>query len=179
MKKTCENCPKISICKEACQDINSLLELLPKYLPERPLSDFKKASSSDDEEDEERLTIDDIIKIDPGRMFDDVEDTNIDWTQTMPQPRSADLDGAENKILKEAIQWAIPRGNLKLRRRFNAFLECSKIVDIAETANTTKQNIQKQFQSIIRRAHQIIKRNSKKLDYDPSPLQFKIKVRQL
>ena len=48
--------------------------------------------------------------------------------------------------MMEAIRWAIPRDNPKLRRRFNSFLKCSKIVEIAKTANTTKQNIQKQFQ---------------------------------
>ena len=174
MKTTCENCPDATRCTKPCEELEKLVDEPADNYLERPMSDIVGPGSS---EDEAETTVDDFIKIDPGRKFDDVEDDDIEWTQTLPQPESADLNENEMKVLMEAIRWAIPRDNPKLRRRFNAFLKCSKIADIAKTANTTKQNIQKQFQSVIRRAHQIIKKSRQKHDYDPSPLQFKIKIR--
>jgi hypothetical protein len=176
MKKTCENCPDATRCTEPCKDIEELLEQPAEDYVERPVSNIVLPGSSDDEEDEIAATIDDFIKIDIGRMFEDVSPTEIDWTQTAPQPKSLDLDPNDNKSLAQAILWAA-RGRPKQRQRLIAFLKCSKITEIAMRANTSKQNIQKQLQSVIRKVHQILKQSRQKMDYDPSPLHFKTKVR--
>jgi hypothetical protein len=165
MIKTCENCPKHSGCTSLCKDLEKLLEPMPKNLSERQVPTVKRGWS-DGEEDEEP-SIDDLITIDPGRMFEDVADTEIDWTQTPPQPESADFEKQEKISLAEAIKWAIPKNNLKLKRRFNAFLRCSKIVEIASTANTTKQNVQKQFQIVIKKVGRILKKVARKLKNIP------------
>jgi hypothetical protein len=174
MIKTCENCPKHSGCTSPCKDLEKLLEPMPKNLPERQVPTVKRGWS-DGEEDEEP-SIDDLITIDPGRMFEDVADTEIDWTQTPPQPESVDFEKQEKISLAEAIKWAIPKNNLKLKRRFNAFLRCSKIVEIASTANTTKQNVQKQFQIVIKKVGRILTKGGSKIEKYSTPLHFKKKA---
>jgi hypothetical protein len=178
MKKTCENCPNATRCTEMCEDIKKLLEEPKGNYIERPVSNIFGPGTSEDEEDEAGATVDDFIKIDPGRQFDDVEDVDIEWGQTLPQPESADLNKNEMNVLMDAIWWAIPRNNPKLRRRFKAFLKCSKEAEIAIVANTTKQNIQKQFQSIIRRVHRILSESGLKTGNKTKPLDFKKKVMQ-
>jgi hypothetical protein len=179
MIKACENCPKIKDCKGPCKELDEKL-VVPGFDTKGELLEYEKRKfdSLDQLEDKDEGDPKAYpLKIDVGLKYSADTDLEIDWFRTPVQPVSTDLDQAENKILTDAIGWSISAGNPKLRRRFNAFLKCSKIVDIAKTANTTTQNIQKQFQSVIRRTHQIIKKGRQKHDYDPSPLQFKIKIR--
>jgi hypothetical protein len=99
MKKTCENCPDFTRCTESCKDLEELLEQPVKDSPERPVSNIVKPRSS---EDEATGTIDDFIKIDPGRKFDDVEDVDIDWTQTLRQRERLE-SGEESGINKPPL----------------------------------------------------------------------------
>ena len=67
-----------------------------------------------------------------------------------PQAESMNLDYYHKQLVRDLIDRSIPSTNLRLRRWFNAFLKCNSIAAIAETANTTKQNLQKRFQLIIK-----------------------------
>lgn len=176
MIETCENCPKFANCTTLCKKADELLEPVVEDIPGITESKIDKRRSSYDEKNEGRGTIDNLFRIDSGRKFEDREDQNIDWIQTPVQPVSADLDQNDVKALTEAIRWSIPSDNIKLKRWFNSFLRCSKIVEIADRANTTKQNVQKQFQRVIRRTHSILTKCRKAIDYNPSPLQFKKKI---
>jgi hypothetical protein len=178
MIENCKNCPKFTNCSKPCEELEQQLEPPVESLPERPISYYEKEILSDDEKNKRSIAIDDFVKIDPGRMYDDVDPLEIEWTTTPVQPNSAELEEDDIKVLKDAFRWAMLKADLKQRRRFNAFLKCSKIVEIADTANTTKQNIQKQFQLVIRKTHQIILKSSKKADFDPSPHKFKRIIRQ-
>jgi hypothetical protein len=177
MKAICENCPEAKNCEKMCKKLLKQLEV-PGFMADGEISklDQKKFDSLDTKGDIDNNPKASPFKIDVGSKYAADTDFGPDWVQTTVQPESADLDEDVRKILTEAVWWAIPRDNPKLRRRFNAFLKCSKIVDIAKAANTTKQNIQKQFQSVIRRVHKILKRDGIKTDDNPKPLQLKKKV---
>jgi hypothetical protein len=175
MKKTCENCPDATRCTKMCKDLEKQL-MVDGFDADGSISTDKKLDSLDYKKDKGAPSKDFPFKIDVGLKFAADTDLEVDWTQTLPQPESADIQKSEKIILTEAVWWAIPRNNPKLRRRFNAFLKCSKEIEIAKAANTTKQNIQQQFQSVIRRVHKILKKGGVYTDYNPKPLQLKKKV---
>ena len=79
------------------------------------------------------------------------EKTSLKGSRSSAMPESLDLDYSTMQKLEEIISQAIPSNNKRLRRQFSAFRKCEMIASIASKAGTTKQNIQKKFQSVMRK----------------------------
>ena len=121
----------------------------------------------------DEIQIDDFRNIDPGRLYGSVPDPEIDWERTPPQPEATDIDGTEERLLKDRIAIATRRENLKLRRRFNNFLRCDTIVRYSQKGEGHKQSIQKQFQRVIQKVHKMLAQNHPINETVITPLQFK------
>ena len=176
MKEICEGCPKLDTCQGFCKEKN---ELMKKDFGINPWSQETAVSQlgrGDQKESDDEPSIDDFRKIDPGRAFEDVSPNEIEWEQTLPQGKVADLQESEKQLLDDAISRAIPREKTKLKRRFRDFLKCEKMSRIADRAGTTKQNVQKQFQGVIKKAYQILKKRKAATKKIITPYQFKLKL---
>jgi butyrate kinase len=68
--------------------------------------------------------------------------------------------------------------NIKQRMRFYAFLNCAKIIEIARRANTTRQNIHKQFNRICYRVAKSIAQSAPS-DRVYTPARLKKKYQEL
>jgi hypothetical protein len=166
MKETCENCPTFASCQELCEELEKELERVtkdPKHAYEKEVSDFGE--------------IDRYRKIKSGRLFENAEETEINWDETLPQPKAAEINEPETRHLKEAIRFAIKNDDKKFQRRFYAFMRCDNIIKIAKRSGTTKQNIQQQFDRRLKKLHRFINRKGKSPDKkNITPLKFKHKV---
>ena len=91
-----------------------------------------------------------------------IETPSVDWTVE------------DREKLKEYIDTAIPYNKKKQRRRFNDFLRCTTMIKIAEKANTTKQNIQKQFQGPVNKILKEMTDNLTQPKQTITPYQFKL-----
>lgn len=178
MRETCEGCEKFDSCRKPCNEINEVIEKVfstNKRSSETALSQWikpKKENSGDKNE----TTIDDFRNIDPGRAFENVSPTEIEWEQTPPQGKVVDLQKSEKQLLYDVISRAIPRERTKLKRRFRDFLACEKISRIADRAGTTKQNLQKQFQWVIKKVYRILKKSKIATESNITPYKFKLKL---
>jgi hypothetical protein len=161
MKETCEDCPDSADCTEACEPVRQQLEELSKGSKRRA----RKLSYNDE-----------FRRIDPAKKYDDAVDTKIDWELTSPQPDAVEMEEYERKQLTDAIIIATRREDLKLRRRFQSFMTCEKIVQITARSGTTKQNIQKRFQLVIDKVYRLISKNHQAKKATVTPLKFKKKV---
>jgi hypothetical protein len=173
MKLTCEDCSKLN-CKKLCDKVKDEYEDLidNAYAKEDALSHTKPPKNKSSDE----IQIEDLRNIDLGRVYGSDPEPEIDWEKTPPQPEAVDIDGTEERSLKDRIMFATRREDLKLRRRFDRFLKCKTIVDIAITAGTSKQNIQKQFQSVIKKVNKMLSPNHLASETVITPLKFKKKV---
>ena len=178
MKETCEECPDFADCPGLgrCDKIKSQLEELPKWPPERSESLFNKKQRDIEKVSGDTPGIDRFRKINPAKVYEDVTDTEIDWEHTQPQPDAVEMEESERKRLTDAMTIATRREDLKLRRRFQSFLRCEKIVQISIRSGTTKQNIQKRFQLVINKVYRHISKGHKAIKAPITPLQFKKKV---
>ena len=176
MKETCEDCPYAVECLGICEKINPLLEELPKYSPEKSESQFNKQQGDIENVSGDKSGIDRFRRINPASVYEDTIDTEIDWESTQPQPEAVEMGKAERKQLRDAIIIATRREDLKLNRRFQSFLKCEKIVQIAFRSGTTKQNIQKRFQLVIHKVYRLISISHQAKKTTITPLKFKKKV---
>ena len=176
MKETCENCADFADCIGICEKLKQQLEELPERSPEIPESQFIQKQSDVEKASGDTLGIDRFRKINPGRIYEDAVDTEIDWEETPPQPEAAELEKPGRKSLTDAITIATRREDMKLKRRFKSFLMCEKIVSIAARSGTTKQNIQKQFQLTVDKAYREILKRKSVAKASITPLKFKKKI---
>jgi hypothetical protein len=176
MKENCEDCPDVAECLEICEKIKPLLEELPKYSPEKSESQFNEKLGDIENVSGDKSGIDRFRRINPASVYEDTTDTEIDWESTQPQPEAVEMEKVERKQLRDAIIIATRREDLKLNRRFQSFLKCEKIVQIAARSGTTKQNIQKRFQLVIHKVYRIISKSYKAKKAAITPLKFKKKV---
>jgi hypothetical protein len=178
MRENCEGCPKLDNCQILCDDINEKMEKVfrsNQWSSEKAVSQWGQPKQKESD-DEDEPSIDDFRKIDPGRAFEDVSPNEIEWEQTPLQGKSADLQESEKQLLYDVIRLSIQREKTKLNRRFRDFLKCEKISRIADRAGTTKQNVQKQFQGVIKKACQILKKRKAATKKNITPYQFKLKL---
>jgi hypothetical protein len=176
MKETCEDCPDFDDCTEICDKIKSLLEEPSKNLREIPESRIRKIQGDFKKIRGDKSGIERFRKINPARVYENTTDTKIDWEETPPQPEAVEIENPERKKLLESIEIATRRGGLKLKRRFQSFLKCDKIVQIADRSGTTKQNIQKQFQLTVDKAYRVISKGKRTTKASITPLKFKKKI---
>ena len=150
MTSPCEDCPNFGECVSLCP---ALEKLLPddldskKYSLEIPVSDLKRPQKKEESGKSGSATIDDIVKIDPAAGLKAETDLDVQWQRNPLQ--SSDLFFEDYKKMGEAIDMCI--FDEKKRLRFKTFLKCAKITQIAIRANTSKQNIHKQFLRICTR----------------------------
>jgi len=144
---TCKDCPNFASCQHICPKVEKLLPEFEKYSLEIPVSQFKEVADEDKSDKTRPATIDDFRVINPvANWADDIEtEWDAQWDQN-PLRESPLTPSDYAKINLEVL--ILDR---KIRGRFEAFLKCAKITEIAVRSNTTKQNIQKQFQSICNR----------------------------
>ena len=176
MKETCEGCPDFEGCVEFCDKIEAQLEELPKRSPEIPESQLNTKQRNFEKESEDTSGIDRHRKINPGSLYEDAVDTEIDWEKTSPQPVAAEIEDSERLLLDDAIRMATLDYDLKFKCRIRAFLRCETIKKISERSGTSKQNIQKQFQRTIGRVRRILSKGKLSDNRLITPLQFKKKV---
>jgi hypothetical protein len=176
MKETCENCTDFADCLGICEKIESQLEELPKWPPERSESLFNKKQRDIEKVSGDTPGIDRFRKINPGSLYEDAVDTEIGWEKTSPQPVAAEIEESERLLLDEALRMVTRDYDLKFKCRIRAFLRCEKITKIAERSGTSKQNIQKQFQRRIGKIRRILSKGKLSDKKIITPLQFKKKV---
>jgi hypothetical protein len=142
MISPCSTCPKFSECRSICDQLAKLLPpgVSRKYSKETPVSQIPGISKED------------IRQIDRGAIFGADTDWDVQWDA---KPIFAsDLTDKDCRKFNEQIDLVV--GDGKLRRRFKAFIKCDKMTDIARRANTSKQNIQKQFFVICKRIDKVL-----------------------
>lgn len=161
MIETCENCPKFSKCTEICKKIESQLEQRPRFSPKELVPNQE---------------IDLSRKIDLASMYEDVEPLEISWDKSQVEPQAAEIGWDDRAYLLEAIKAATRGKGLKFQRRFRSFLMCETIKRIAKRSGSTNQNIQKQFQVVIKRTHKIISKGKRAIKSAMTPLKFKQKI---
>jgi hypothetical protein len=170
MIEPCKDCPELKNCTKPC-------DRLEKFLPddikikERTASDFLREEEDEENRNDDVPDIDKLRKIDPGALYQEVEDLDIEW-DSRPLITSDGLTDEKKEIHKRHIDKAIPYGQTKLRRRFYSFLRCDDIAAIAIRANTSKQNIQQMFQRIIQRIVEMREKKNRPL----TPLKFKAEI---
>jgi hypothetical protein len=163
----CLKCTKLTTCKSSheCEELRKFLSVdVP--LRERLVS--KPPRQGEDEDINDVPDIDRARKIDLGAIYQEVEEPFIEW-DLIPFITSSGLSEEEEKVYKQIVGKAIPRGQIKLVKRFNAFLRCEKMTAIAKRANTSKQNVQQTFKRII----DSIAREAKRKDIPSTPNKFK------
>jgi hypothetical protein len=175
MIKSCRSCSKYSSCEKACPKVEETLEKVYKYNKYGPEIVVTQLLQSNGKGKEINLSIDDARKIDPGQLYGDTTDTEIEWDRQI-LPTLVDWNVNDIKSIKKRISNAIPLDNKKQRRRFNDFLHCTTMSKIAEKANTSKQNIQKQFQATVNRIYKTVPGSSMRIEQKITPHKFKEKL---
>ena len=97
MKKTCEDCTEFDSCLGICDKIKPQLEELPKWSPERPESHFNEKQRDVENVSGDTSGIDRFRKINPARVYEDVDVTEIDWEEIPPQAEAVEIENPDRK----------------------------------------------------------------------------------
>lgn len=144
MMSPCQKCPVREICIKPCILVEDLIEkdidieLRSFFREEIPFSKTKKAKKVKEQDREKEINADDFIK--------------IDWKEISngcSNETDSNFDPDKTKKINECIKYAVP--NIKIRRRYRAYLNCEKMTSIAKRAGVAKQTIKKQFTGITRK----------------------------
>jgi len=176
MIETCDKCSEYSTCTKLCDKLKEHIPKEYEWTKEIPVSNFIDQTGKESE-NEKDLTIDNFRNIDLGRAFDDTDDTEIKWDNTV-ESSEVDFDSDDRNALEKSISKAIPFNEKKKSRRFHEYLRCTKMSIIAKRAGVTKQNIQRQFQKIINRIQTNMSDGKSRNHMTVTPLAFKMKIMQ-
>jgi hypothetical protein len=175
MIKLCESCQKYSSCEKLCPKVEKTLEKVYKYNKYGPEIVVTQLPQNNVKGKGINLSIDDARKIDPGQLYENTTDTEIEYDRKI-EPQVGAVTAKNRKSLKKYIDKAIPYQNTKQKRRFNDFVRCTKPSKIAQKANTNRQNIQKQFQRTINKIHKMMIGSFTQTKQIITPKKFKEKI---
>lgn len=174
----CKKCKRSALCTELCEEAENLV---PKALDYKIQEDKRKMKrgrertgvdlsrrkkkkkrgnydydvvdtgvAEDDEESDPITEIEETSVAEGDEESDPITAEGALWAQ-MSQSVPTPLDEKEYGLLRNYIDKAVPGRKTTIKNRFLAFMRCKNMTDIARRANVTKQNVQKQFASIISR----------------------------
>jgi hypothetical protein len=156
LKDLCKKCLKFTSCEEPCEDLEKLLpepldwetkggKVIVKRGRENTEADLDKMRGDDlrDYEIEE-------VGNESGEGSEHTARKETFWDK-FDQNSAPPLNEKEYGLLRNYIDKAIPGRKKTIKNRFLAFMRCENMTNIARRSNVTKQNVQKQFVSIIAR----------------------------
>ena len=148
----CKDCPDDTTCSGICPKLE---KMLPSEAPatERPVSELS-IKKSEEKAGEDASYLDRIHRKKWGAYPMELENQDSAWESVfiaIPDEWTEE----EEEALGRSIHKAFRYGEIKLKRRFFAFLRCQDMTSIAESANTSKQNIQQSFQRLVKKIAKI------------------------
>jgi hypothetical protein len=180
MLEFCRNCPTFASCTEICKALERHLRegegANEQEIPVSQLTDDKRGSDYDGETSPINPSelLDKKRKIDPAASYKNDTPQEIDWAKDDRPP--SNIFVSDFNLLRRHIYMRVR--NIKQRMRFYAFLNCAKIIEIARRANTTRQNIHKQFNRICYRVAKSIAQSAPS-DRVYTPARLKKKYQEL
>jgi predicted DNA-binding protein YlxM (UPF0122 family) len=153
MRELCRNCEKHSTCTKPCEALlKETEEVDEQNFKEISVRNFDLSSEGSEGEDREASLVNEYYR---ERQVYAPSDSQAGGLGDNTFAPAFEISGDVWQSLKEIIDKAISPRAPKQRSRFYAFIKGKKMSEIAKQANTSKQNIHKQFERIIKRAIQI------------------------
>jgi hypothetical protein len=177
LRKTCLKCPNGVTCTKLCEQMDNQIEPVfnveNPFRTEIPLSQTKTAEKR--KLDGVEADIDDFgsyaTDLDPEILLIREEETIRPATEHNESDSDSDMLEKINKYIKSVVP------NIKLRRRYRAYLNCDTMSAIGQRAGVTKQSIQKQFAGITKKISDMVKERYNGYKISNIPFDLKRAVR--
>lgn len=168
MRELCKICQKYSTCTKPCEALLRETRKNDEWnYREIPVKNFDLSS------EDEGMGTSIVKELYRERQVYTPSDSQTGGLGDDTFAPALEISGDKLQRLKKIIDRAIPPDAQKQRSRFYAFIQCKPMVAIAKQANTSKQNIYKQFERTIKRLNQILHQDRSWKAEKITPYQFK------